>query len=118
APTQIPNRPFIARNSVKLVARLSANHARPVTAAPVTIIFFGLIRSASHPISGPAAPPVIHPAESTTERRARPAEVVEDWHEENRAAVDAAPDEEHRRENRAHDDPSVPFLRRHTALAR
>ncbi len=57
APTQIPNRPLIARNSPNEVARLKANHNRPVMIAPTVIIFLGLTRSASHPISGPAAPP-------------------------------------------------------------
>jgi hypothetical protein len=39
--------------------------------APTTIIFFGLIRSASHPMNGPAAPPVTHPIEKTIESFAR-----------------------------------------------
>src|SRR5208337_1358584 len=71
APTEIPNSPLIAMNSANEVARLSANHASAVTAAPATIIRFGSVRSASHPISGPAAPPVIHPIEKATDRRAR-----------------------------------------------
>ena len=39
--------------------------------APTVIIFLGLTRSASHPMSGPAAPPVTHPIENATESRAR-----------------------------------------------
>src|ERR1700688_1027751 len=71
APTQIPNSPLIARISPKLVARLSTRYARPVTVAPTIIIFFGLTRSAIHPISGPAAPPVTHPIENATDSLVR-----------------------------------------------
>ena len=67
APTHIPNSPLTARNSPKLVARLSTSHANPVMVALTTIIFFGLIRSASQPMSGPVAPPVSHPIEKAIE---------------------------------------------------
>src|SRR5215469_3901772 len=61
APTQIPKSPFMTRNSLNVVARLRSIQRTPVMVAPTTIIFFGLTRSASHPISGPVAPPVTQP---------------------------------------------------------
>src|SRR5215467_1240498 len=61
APTQIPKSPWMAKNSPKVVKRLRRIQRTPVMVEPTIIIFFGLIRSASHPMSGSAAPPVTQP---------------------------------------------------------
>src|SRR5262245_9157454 len=71
APTQIPNRPLMAKNSPKDVKRLSRIHRPPVMVAPTIIIFFGLTRSASHPISGSTAPPVSQAIDSALDNFAR-----------------------------------------------